>query len=86
MFRVEWFQSALDQLTVLWLQADQALRQAITQATHRIDQLLQSDPHNAGESRPGGRRILFESPLGILFRVDANNVTVLRVWQFRRTP
>jgi hypothetical protein len=86
MFRVEWLQAALDQLAAIWLQSDQALRQTITQATHRIDQLLQRDPRNAGESRPGGRRILFESPLGALFRIDVNTATDLRIWLFRRTP
>ena len=43
MFRVEWLQSALDELTNLWTQAN---RQAITAATHLIDQKLGTDPHN----------------------------------------
>jgi hypothetical protein len=41
MFQVEWLQSALDELAAIWMQADSALRQAITVATHQIDQLLQ---------------------------------------------
>jgi plasmid stabilization system protein ParE len=89
MFRVEWLQTALNQLTSIWTDADSVVRQAITAAGNRIDQQLQSDPYSGSESRPGGRRIAFVSPLGILFRVeqDGQTVTVLRVWLFRkRTP
>jgi len=64
MFRVEWIQSALDELTTIWLQAPAAQRAAITSASHSIDRLLETDPHNAGESRPGGNRVLFVAPLG----------------------
>jgi plasmid stabilization system protein ParE len=86
MFRVEWIQSALNELAQIWNQGDSARRAAITTASHRIDQTLEQDPHHAGESRPGGRRVLFESPLGVLFRIemDGQTVTVLRCWQFRR--
>ena len=38
MFRVVWLQVALDELTTLWIQADAALRQAITAASHIVDQ------------------------------------------------
>jgi WD40 repeat protein len=62
MFRVEWLQSALDELATIWTQADSAERQAITRATHLIDQQLQQDPDNQGESRPKGRRVLFAPP------------------------
>ena len=33
MFRVAWLQSALDDLTTLWIQADPSLRQALTAAS-----------------------------------------------------
>jgi hypothetical protein len=84
MFRVRWKQSALNELAALWMAADSEERRAITAATHRIDQLLRGDPDNQGESRPGGRRILFVPPLGILFRVDAAQavVRVLHVWRY----
>ena len=87
MFRVRWEETALNELTSLWLGADSMMRQAITAATHRIDQQLRADPLEHSESRPGGRRILFISPLGILFRVenDRQMVSVLRVWLFRRS-
>jgi hypothetical protein len=66
----------------LWLQATD--RNAIAQASHRIDQVLKTNPELQGESREKGRRILLEPPLGILFRVDsqARIVYVLSVWQF----
>jgi hypothetical protein len=85
MFRVRWERRALSALADLWTRADPSLRQAITAATHQIDQLLSTDPLGQSESRPGGRRILFVSPLGITFRIegDGQTVSVLRVWLFR---
>lgn len=44
MFRVEWLQVALDELTTQWMQADTALRQAITAASHAVEQRLANDP------------------------------------------
>jgi hypothetical protein len=84
MFTVRWQQSALNELTVLWTEADSERRRAITQATHLLDQRLQSDPETLGESRPNNCRIFFAPPLGILFRVYPQQgvVRVLRVWQF----
>jgi hypothetical protein len=61
-------------------------RQAITQAANQIDEELQTDPEDCGESRDLGRRVLIVPPLGILFRVDAHAriVYVLSVWRFRQ--
>ncbi len=86
MFSVRWEDLALNQLTTLWTAADSALRQAITAATSQIDQQLQTDPLGHSESRPGGRRILFRAPLGILFGIEAegHTVSVLRVWLFHK--
>jgi hypothetical protein len=56
MFRVEWLQSALDELTTLWIQADPTLRQALTAASHTIDQRLSINPRGEGESRSGKGR------------------------------
>lgn len=85
MFRVRWARRALDELTDLWTQADSTRRAAITAASHAIDQQLRSDPIGQSESRPGGRRILLISPLGITFRIEADGrtVSVLRIWLFR---
>ena len=79
----------LAELGRLWLQARPSMRPNITAAFGRINQRLQADPIGQSESRPGGRRIRFEAPLGIYFRIepDGQTITVLRVWQFRsRTP
>lgn len=86
MFHVEWVQKALDELTVIWMQADSALRKAITAATHALDQQLQSDPYSQSESRDGKQRVMFASPLGIQIEIDDKQriVWVVHVWQFRR--
>jgi hypothetical protein len=86
MFRVEWLQEALDELTRIWLQADSPLRQAITLASHIIDQELQMDPYRHSESREGEERVLFAYPLAVEIEVDLEQrvVWVLHVWQFRR--
>jgi hypothetical protein len=86
MFRVRWEEAALNELAKLWMEADAALRQKITAATSQIDRQLEADPFAQSESRPGGRRILFASPLGITLRIEAEQrtVSVLRVWLFRK--
>lgn len=86
MFRVEWHQAAMDELTNLWTKADSAVRKATTAASHQIDKRLQIDPANEGESRSGGRRIQFFPPLTIIFEVDEANrtVTVLHVRLYGR--
>jgi hypothetical protein len=86
MFRVEWLQIAVDELTTLWTQADSAQRQAITSASHALENRLRCDPANEGESRPGGRRITFVTPLAVRFQIEADGqtVTVLQVRLFGR--
>ena len=86
MFRVKWLQEALDELTILWTQADSALRAAITAATHALDQELQTDPYRNSESRNEEDRVLFAYPLAIQIEVDLPQriVWVLHVWRFRR--
>jgi hypothetical protein len=84
MYQVRWLQSALDELTVIWTNADSADRKDITRASHEIEQRLRSDPVNEGESRNRGRRVLFAEPLAVLFRPlpDDMVVEVLHVWQY----
>lgn len=84
MFRVRWKKVALDDLALIWLNADSPRRRLMTQAANVIDQLLRNDPDNQGESRPKGKRILFVPPLGILFKVDTQGlvVRVTHVWAF----
>jgi hypothetical protein len=85
MFRVEWIQSALDELARLWTQADAALRQGLSAAGNEIDRRLQRNPVNEGESRPEGRRITFVAPLAVTFRADvaSRTVTVIEIRLFR---
>ena len=82
MFRVEWIQSAQDDLMLLWMLADSSTRQAIATASMRIDPTLSPDPLNVGESRGGDDRVMFEPPLGVMFQVDVPNniVWVVSVW------
>ena len=86
MFQVEWLQTAVDEMTNLWMQADSTQRQAITAASHALEQRLKRDPANEGESRPGGRRITFIPPLAVRFQIEADGqtVTVLHVRLFGR--
>jgi hypothetical protein len=85
MFRVRWAKQALDEMTAAWTNADSRTRQAITDASHQIDKLLQTAPLSESESRPGGRYIRFVRPLGVLFRLELDGITVsvLHVWLFR---
>ena len=43
MFRVEWLREAVGELAELWIDGDSPFRQAITEATHALDQELQAD-------------------------------------------
>ncbi len=84
MFTVRWKQSAVNELTSLWMTADAEGRRRLTEATNLIDRQLQANREAAGESRPGGRRIMFVGRLGILFRANTADrvVRVLQVWMF----
>lgn len=86
MFRVDWLESALDELTTLWTGADSNLRMAITAATHVIERRLKANAPNEGESRPGGLRIAFAAPLAVTFQIEPDGLTatVLHVRLFRR--
>ncbi len=81
-YGVRWSPAAEQELAALWLDSTQ--RQAVTRAAHVIDQLLQVDAHEQGESREGDTRILIESPLVVLFHVfQAERQTlVVRVWKY----
>lgn len=67
-FTVEWQPEAEDQLADLWASASD--RAAVTDAARRIDRMLGHDPLSMGESRDGPVRVLFVSPLGVLYRID----------------
>ena len=84
MFTIRWRRSARDELATRWIDADSALRKAITVATHEIEKELSKNPETKGESRPNDRRIFFYAPLGVLFKVNAEKATVviLHVWAY----
>jgi hypothetical protein len=84
MFHVRWLQAALDELAAVWLTATTDERRAITSASHIIDERLSENPHEQGESRPNGRRIMFVAPLAARFEIKGQVVTVLHVRVFRR--
>jgi hypothetical protein len=86
MFRVEWDERALDELATFWIDADPRMRQALTAASHDIDQRLRADPRTEGESRSGNRRVTFVPPLAVAFQIDEHRQTalVLSVRMFRR--
>src|ERR1700687_3110015 len=67
MFKVRWERRALNELTELWTRADPFWRQAITIASHQIDQRLRNNGPDEGESRSGDRRIAFALPLAVVF-------------------
>jgi plasmid stabilization system protein ParE len=75
MYRVRWTRKASNQLAAIWTNA--ADQNAITVASHRIDQALASDPENQGEDRPNNRRVMFEPPLLVFYRIDNSNNTVI---------
>jgi hypothetical protein len=81
---VEWLQDALNELANIWMQADSASRQEITQAAHTLDQQLQVDPYLESESRDQYTRIIFVYPLAAQIEIDPHKkaVWVLNVWRF----
>jgi hypothetical protein len=82
---VLWLQEALDELTNLWMQAESPVRQHVTNAAHRLDQELQTDPFTRSESRDGEERVIFVNPLAALIEVDEGQgiAWILHVWRFR---
>ena len=80
-YAVRWSRQALDAVAQLWLD-NPAQRAEFTQATATIDQLLLVNPHEQGESREDGRRILFVPPLVVVFSVDIDH-DVVRVVNIR---
>ena len=81
-YLVIWDSPAERDLTQMWLGS--RMRHAIKDAADRMDAALQRNPHDCGESRDAGRRMMLEPPVGILFTVDEDQRrgSVLSVWQF----
>jgi hypothetical protein len=86
MFNVRWERTARDELAIVWLHADSAMRRAITVAAHQIDRKLRSDPFSESESRAADERVQFEFPLAVRFEIDQQHseVRILGAWSYRR--
>lgn len=86
MFRVRYEDSASNELAEGWLNADSTLRQAITAASHAIEQRLRANADTEGESRSGRERLLFVPPLAATFRIEdvGRTVSVLHLRVYRR--
>lgn len=85
MFCVYQNQKAMTLLQQTWEIADDSLRNAIGQAIQHIGRALQNDPHEQGESRLSGTRILFQAPVAVIFEIDEEKkmVRILRAWTYR---
>ena len=81
-YTVVWKPEAERNLASIWNRSSN--RNAVTSATHVIDQTLGTAPQDAGESREEGFRVLFVRPLGVMFEVspDDRTVRVVTVWIF----
>ena len=78
---VLWSKEAERRLDEIWKKASDPTR--ILSAAVELEHRLREDPRGEGESRDGSRRIAFEQPLGITFRiVDRLTVMVLAVWEY----
>lgn len=81
-FTVIWLPDAEAELAAIWLASGQ--RSAVTRAAAELDRRLAENATNEGESRPNGRRITFQPPLAVIFRVNSETATVVvsQVWAF----
>ena len=76
-YDVDW-DAVEDDLANAWMNAPD--RDAVSAAIHRIDERLERDPKTCGESRGGIDGLVFDDPVGVLFRVEEpNRVVVLSV-------
>jgi hypothetical protein len=80
-YSVIWTQEAESGLAAAWLAATD--RDAVTAASHRLEDALKSNPRLIGESRASSMvRIAIAHPVGIEFEVieDDKKVRVLEAW------
>ncbi len=74
-YAVGWTPRARVEMLAQLLRA--ADKQQMLRAGRSVENLLKRDPHNAGEGRDAGERILFERPLCVIFVIDDDTQTVL---------
>ncbi len=76
-YTVVWMPRAQTQLAAVWTAATN--QKAVTEATYRIERSLADDPLDTGESRDANRRLAFDPPLQVMFRVFAGDKRVEKV-------
>lgn len=81
---VRWETSALSELAEEWLRSDSGDRRLVVAAAAEIDRQLLVSPDTLGESRADDARVLFIPPLGVLFHVGKDFVSVLHIWNMRK--
>jgi len=81
-FEVLWNPEAFESLAKIYDDSENPSR--IAAALSSLDELLRTEPGTKGESRPGGRRIIFAPPLAAVIQVDwrLNRVYVGEVWKY----
>ena len=80
-YTVHWTEAALNELASVWLAATD--RNAVTAASHRLEQALARDPYASSVPRNASvNRTATDLPLGIDYEIieDDKKVRVLRVW------
>ena len=80
-FQVDWVPAALQSLAAIWAAATD--RNAVTAASHAIDQTLAVDPDTVGRPVFDSVREYHHPPLGVEFEVIHADmrVWVLAVWE-----
>lgn len=77
-YRVDWTDEAEQKLAAQWMASND--RAAVTAAARRIEQRLGLDPLTQGEARNDfDVRILFDGPLGVVYRVEVITKVVIIV-------
>ena len=76
-YTVTWLRIAEDELTNLWIQASD--RQAVTDASNRMERALRRDADQKGYA-DNGQRILIDPPLAFTFTVSPDDRLVTIVW------
>jgi hypothetical protein len=82
MYDVVWLASAERELAAIYNAASD--KSAVTDAANDLDRVLRRSPRQFSESRSGDKRITFEKPLAITFRIiEADQrVEVGHVWRY----
>jgi mRNA-degrading endonuclease RelE of RelBE toxin-antitoxin system len=78
-FHVDWTARAENELADVWMNSPDP--DAVAAAARDVERRLSRNPLGIGESRELGNRIVFETPLAVIYWVDTTNriVTVVSV-------